>query len=175
MHDLQLTRVSSPDLPTALNDPLNVLRDAVASLEAGLGGDVQVRSITSSLISTWHLIERDPGFEVAAADLLAAARQLASPVRAPAPARLQRLLREAQTRLHERLASARVVSACTSAAPIDAACYASQSVAQTARASADMPPAMPHKEAVLDGITSAEDGAADIAALARSLAPRMAA
>src|SRR3954453_8213575 len=111
MHDLQLAPLSSSDLPTALNDPMNVLRDAVARLEAGLGGDMQVRSITSSLISTWHLIERDPGFELAAADLLAAARQLASPMAAPAPARLQRLLRDAQKRLHERLASARVVSA----------------------------------------------------------------
>src|SRR3954447_6044393 len=77
MQDQQST--PARDLPTALSGPVRILRDAVASLEAGLAGDVHVHSITASLISTWRLIERDPGFEVAAADLLAAARHLASP------------------------------------------------------------------------------------------------
>src|SRR3954468_3477760 len=75
MHDQQ--SIQTRDITTALKVPIRSLREAVARLEAGLVGDVQLRSITVSLISTWRLIERDPGFEVAAADLLAAARELA--------------------------------------------------------------------------------------------------
>jgi len=166
MHDRQLT--ASFDLTIALSDPMDVLRDAVASLEAGLGGDAQIRSITSTLISTWHLIERDPGFEVAAADLLAAARQLASPIPATAPARLQRLLREAQKRLLERLASARVVSARACAAPASTKNNGALCPPQSPATGVESLPPMARTAAV-------DDDAADIAALARSLAPRMAA
>src|SRR3954464_3180429 len=115
MHDQP--SIQTRDLTTALKEPIRSLRDAVARLEAGLVGDVQLRSITVCLISTWRLIERDPGFEVAAADLLAAARELASPLPSAAPARVLRLLREAQGRLEERLASARVATERTVANP----------------------------------------------------------
>ena len=103
-----LTQPSAAALPAALVEPMDALNDTLATLEAGLGGDVQIRSITASLVSAWQIIARDPGFEIAAADLLAAARALASPIPAPGPARLLRLLRDAQTRLHDRLLSARV-------------------------------------------------------------------
>jgi len=172
MQDQQSTR--PPDLPSALSGPMRILRDAVASLEAGRAEDVHVRAVTASLISTWRLIERDPGFEVAAADLLAAARQLASPVQAAAPVRLRRLLREAQARLNERLASARVATDRICAAPVPSMvehlhCQALPAVdAPVSRI--DGSPALLHEVAVLDDITAAQ-----ITALARSLAPRMAA
>src|SRR5829696_5533362 len=95
-------------LPTVLAEPMQALSDALASLEVGMGGDAQIRPITTSLVSAWRQIERDPAFEIAAADLLAAARELASPSPAAGPARLLRLLRDAQTRLHDRLLLARL-------------------------------------------------------------------
>src|SRR3954454_18235761 len=168
MHDQQ--SIQTRDVTTALKEPIRSLRDAVARLEAGLVGDVQLRSITTSLISTWRLIERDPGFEVAAADLLAAARQLASPVEAAAPVRLRRLLREAQARLNERLASARVATDRICANPVPSMLEHPHYEALPDVNAPVSPPALLDEVTVLDDITAAQ-----IAALARSLAPRMAA
>jgi hypothetical protein len=170
MHDQQ--SIQTRDVTTALKEPIRSLRDAVARLEAGLVGDVQLRSITVSLISTWRLIERNPGFEVAAADLLAAARQLASPVPSVAPARVLRLLREAHGRLEERLGSARVATERTVANPalLEDPQYEAQPGVEIAPDRTYVPPAVSQELPVLDDATVAQ-----IAVLARSLAPRMAA
>lgn len=175
MHDEHRNRPR--DLTTALKQPMRVLRDAVATVEGGLAGDVQLRAITASLITTWHMIERDPGFEVAAADLLGAARQLASRVPAAAPARLLRLLRESQARVDERLASARMATdrSRTDAAPSmieSAPCEPQSASASSLRESES---ARSHVGAVLGDLATPEDDAAEIAAFARALAPRMAA
>src|SRR5919107_5810124 len=94
-------------LAPAFEEALGLVDDAVTAIENGRGGDAELGVITSNLARAWRLVDRDPGLEVAAADLLDGAAALA---RAPIPAtafRLRRLVRDAQVRFRERLASAR--------------------------------------------------------------------
>ncbi len=181
LEPVALTQPSVAALPTALAEPMHALSDALVSIEAGLGGDVQIRSITASLVSAWQLIARDPGFEIAAADLLAAARELASPIPAPGPARLLRLLRDAQTRLHDRLLSARVGEH-----PGNRSISGANSNSTTTEAVEESPALNRSRTLSLPSLDEAgvpecsfprrtpedEDEEVEIAALARSLAPR---
>ena len=163
-------------------ETMQALRDALASLEVGLGGDVQIRSITTSLVCAWRHIERDPAFEIAAADLMAAARELASPSPAPGPARLLRLLRDAQMRLHDRLLSARV-QVQSDQRTISGAHSKSQTTDAVEKSPAldqNGAPSRPSLEdvgvpgcSVLRAVAGDEDEEVEIAALARALAPRM--
>ena len=105
------TVVSGPPplsiLAPAFEEALGLVDDAVTAIENGRGGDAELGVITTNLARAWRLVDRDPGLEVAAADLLDGAAALA---RAPIPAtafRLRRLVRDAQVRFRERLASAR--------------------------------------------------------------------
>jgi hypothetical protein len=94
-------------LAPAFEEALARVEDAVTAIENGRGGDAELGAITTNLARAWRLVDRDPGLEVAAADLLDGAAALA---RAPIPAtafRLRRLVREAQVRFRERLACAR--------------------------------------------------------------------
>jgi hypothetical protein len=112
-----------PVLAPAFEEALGLVDDAVTAIENGRGGDAELGVITSNLARAWRLVDRDPGLEVAAADLLDGAAALA---RAPIPAtafRLRRLVRDAQLRFRERLASARPrrdLPAAPSAAPAKA-------------------------------------------------------
>ena len=168
-------------LPTVLVEPMQTLSDALASLEVGLGGDAQIRSITTSLVSAWRQIERDPAFEIAAADLLAAAKELASPSPAAGPARLLRLLRDAQMRLHDRLLSARM-QAQSDQSTISGAHSQAQTtdaIEQSRAQYRNGAPPLPSVEdvgvlgcSVLRAVADNEDEEVEIAALARALAPR---
>ena len=168
-------------LPTVLAEPMQALSDALASLEVGLGGDAQIRSITTSLVSAWRQIERDPAFEIAAADLLAAARELASPSPAAGPARLLRLLRDAQTRLHDRLLLARL-EAPSNQRTISGAHSKSETTDAVERSPSlrrNDAPSIPSLDAVgvpgcsvAPALVDDEDEEVEIAALARALAPR---
>jgi hypothetical protein len=94
-------------LAPAFEEALGRVDDAVTAIENGRGGEAELGAITTNLARAWRLVDRDPGLEVAAADLLDGAAALA---RAPIPAtafRLRRLVREAQARFRERLACAR--------------------------------------------------------------------
>ena len=94
-------------LAAAFDEAMGLVDEAVTAIEDGRGGDAELRVITTNLARAWRLVDRDPGLEVAAADLLDGAAALA---RAPIPAtafRLRRLVRDAQVRFRDRLACAR--------------------------------------------------------------------
>ena len=94
-------------LAVAFEEAMGLVDQAVTAIEDGRGGDAELRAITVNLARAWRLVDRDPGLEVAAADLLDGAAAL---IRAPIPAaafRVRRLVRDAQMRFGDRLACAR--------------------------------------------------------------------
>ncbi|WP_133239342.1 hypothetical protein [Microvirga sp. KLBC 81] len=87
-----------------MNDKLSTIERVLSGIERG-GGAIHLRDLTALLVETISMLERDPGLEVAADDLYAAAERFVrdSHVGSQPPARKQRLLTEAHMRFHRRL------------------------------------------------------------------------
>ena len=87
-----------------MNDKLSTIERVLAGIERG-GGAIHLRDLTALLVETISMLERNPGLEVAADDLYAAAERFVrdSHVGAQPPARKQRLLTEAHSRFCRRL------------------------------------------------------------------------
>lgn len=91
-------------LARSVSEALTLVDDAVAAIAAGRGGNAEVATIVSNLVTIWGLVERDPGVQAAATDVFEAANAVLN----TREFRLQRLLRDALRRLHDRVGAARI-------------------------------------------------------------------
>ena len=89
---------------------LGLIAEAVARIEQGAGAEAALRDISATLLGLKAMIVHDPGIKMAADDLYESAAALVA-ARSVGPAgvgvRNERLLKGADVRLRERLASAR--------------------------------------------------------------------
>jgi hypothetical protein len=95
-----------------LEDRLKHVEDAVALIEQGDGGAAEINTMRGNLVDILKLVERNPGIEAAADDLhdLAAGTVVANARERQQTSRGRRVLRDALTRLKERLATAQPVA-----------------------------------------------------------------
>jgi len=88
---------------------LGLIEEAVARIEQGAGAEAALRDISATLLGLKAMIVHDPGIKMAADDLYESAAVLVA-ARSVGPAgvdvRRWRLLKEADARLRDRLASA---------------------------------------------------------------------
>jgi hypothetical protein len=104
--------VSRPELAfrVATDELLGTVAEAIARIERGDGAEAALRELWVALRDLKAMVVRDPGIRMAADDLYAAATALVAGERAgpnTVGVRHWRLLKEADVRLRERLASAR--------------------------------------------------------------------
>jgi len=107
MSSADAAQLNSPVLPPVLKTTMIGVKNAVMNLHTGRVGDLSLGVLTAHVSRLRHLVERDPGLEIAAADLLEAATALAAGDPG-SESRLRRLLVQAHLRMHQRLASARL-------------------------------------------------------------------
>ena len=94
----------------ATEDWLGIVGLAIARIEQGNGAEAALRELRGLLLELQGMVARDPGIRMAADDLSAAATAVVasrSAESALVDVRCRRLLREANARLRDRLASAR--------------------------------------------------------------------
>ncbi len=104
--------VSKPELAfrVAIDELLGLVGQAVNRIRSRDGAEAALRELCTALLELTATVARDPGIRLAADDLYAAATALVAGERAgpnTVSARHWRLLREADVRLRDRLASAR--------------------------------------------------------------------
>jgi hypothetical protein len=110
-HDAVAPAVSRPERPfeAATHELLGLIEQAVAQIEQGAGAEAALRDISATLLGLKAMIVHDPGIKMAADDLYESAAALVA-ARSVGPAgvdvRRWRLLKEADARLRDRLASA---------------------------------------------------------------------
>jgi hypothetical protein len=112
LHDVADPAVSRPELAfrIATDELLGTVAEATARIERGHGAEAALRQLWAALLELKVMVARDPGIRMAADDLYAAATAVVAVTSAGSEwggVRPQRLLREADVRLRERLASAR--------------------------------------------------------------------
>ena len=83
--------------------PLQLIEEAAAAIEMGQGGSKQVKIIMASLATIWDAVDRNAGVRAAAIDTFEIARALAEVEVSPECFRLRRLLRQALTKLRDRV------------------------------------------------------------------------
>ena len=112
LHDVADPAVSRPELAfrIATDELLGAVAEAMARIERGHGAEAALRQLWAALLELKVMVARDPGIRMAADDVYAAATAVVAVTSAGSEwggVRPQRLLREADVRLRERLASAR--------------------------------------------------------------------
>jgi hypothetical protein len=110
-HNAAAPAVSRPERPfeAATHELLGLIEQAVARIEQGAGAEAALRDISATLLGLKAMVVHDPGIKMAADDLYESAAALVA-ARSVGPAgvdvRRWRLLKEADARLRDRLASA---------------------------------------------------------------------
>ena len=84
-------------------ESLQLIEEAAAAIELGQGGSKQVKIIMASLATIWDAVDRNAGVRAAAIDTFESARALAQVEVSPECFRLRRLLRQALTKLRDRV------------------------------------------------------------------------
>ena len=84
-------------------ESLQLIEEAAAAIEMGQGGSKQVKIIMASLATIWDAVDRNAGVRAAAIDTFEIARALAQVEVSPECFRLRRLLRQALTKLRDRV------------------------------------------------------------------------
>lgn len=112
LHEVAGPADQGPELPfrAATEDWLSVVGLAIARIEQGDDAGAALRELRGLLVELEGMVARDPGIRMAADDLGAAATAMVasrSAASALVDVRCRRLLREANARLRDRLASAR--------------------------------------------------------------------
>jgi hypothetical protein len=110
LHEVAEPAVTRPELAfkIAIDDLLAQMEQAIARIKQGDGGNAALRELWAALSGVQAMVARDPGIRMAAADLYQAAFVIVEAQNAGwgVGARYWRLLREADVRLHDRIASA---------------------------------------------------------------------
>ena len=111
LHEVADPAVSRPELSVkiATEELLGSVAEAIARIERGDGAEAALRELWVALRELTAMVVRDPGIRMAADDLYAAATALVAGEHAGSEmgdVRCWRLLREADARLRDRLASA---------------------------------------------------------------------
>ena len=112
LHEVADPAVSRPELAfrVATDELLGSMAEAIARIERGVRAEAALRELWVALRELKAMVVRDPGIRMAADDLYAAATALVAGERAgpsTVGVRHWRLLKEADVRLRDRLASAR--------------------------------------------------------------------
>ena len=107
-HDAAVSRPER-SFEAATHELLGLIEQAVARIEQGAGAEAALRDISATLLGLKAMVVHDPGIKMAADDLYDSAAALVA-ARSVGPAgvdvRRWRLLKEADARLRDRLASA---------------------------------------------------------------------
>ena len=96
-------------IPEQISVPLKLVEQAASQIALHHGGASDLGAISAGLREISYLIWRDPGIELAAADLFLAAQALTASEPVCSRVRLRRLLEDAALRYRTRLSSARMV------------------------------------------------------------------
>ena len=111
LHEVAEPAVTKPELAfkVAIDTVLYLIEQAVARITDGEGAEAALRELWAALSGVQTMVARDPGIRMAADDLYEAASALVATQRAGTVAGVRhwRLLKEADARLGDRLASAR--------------------------------------------------------------------
>ena len=112
LHDVADPASTGPELSfrAATEDWLSIVGLAISRIEQGNGAETALRELRALLLELEGMVARDPGLRMEADDLNNAATAVVasrSATSALVDVRCRRLLREANTRLRDRLASAR--------------------------------------------------------------------
>jgi hypothetical protein len=112
LHEVADPAVSRPELAfkIAIDEGLYLIEQAVARIKQGAGAEAALRELWAALLEVKAKVARDPGIRMAADDLYTAAAALVAATSAGSDevsARHERLLKEADARLRDRLATAR--------------------------------------------------------------------
>ena len=91
-------------------EALQLIEEAATAIEAGQGGLNQVKTIMASLTAIWDAADRNAGVRAAAIDTFEIARALAEAEAPPERSRLRRLLRQALTKLRDRVGAPAVAA-----------------------------------------------------------------
>ena len=110
LHEVAEPAVNKPELAfkIAIDEGLYRIEQAITRIKQGEGAIVPLRELWAALSGVQAMVARDPGIRMAAADLYQAAFVIVEAQNAGwgVGARYWRLLREADARLHDRIASA---------------------------------------------------------------------
>ena len=112
LHEVADPGTGRPELAfkIALDELLDLINHSVIRIRGSDGADAALRELWASLLEIKAKVARDPGIRMAADDLYAAAAGLVAATSAGsdgASVRHERLLKEADVRLRDRLTSAR--------------------------------------------------------------------
>ena len=112
LHEVIEPAVSKPELAfrIAIDELLGLVGQAVNRIRCGDGAEAALRELWAALLEVKAKVARDPGIRMAADDLYAAAAALVVATSAGSVGvgvKHERLLKEADLRLRERLTSAR--------------------------------------------------------------------
>jgi hypothetical protein len=111
LHEVAEPAVTKPELAfrIAIDDLIGLTEQAVAGIKQGEGAKAALRELWAALSGVQAVVARDPGIRMAADDLYEAAAAMveAQSAGSEVGVRHWRLLREAEVRLRDRIASAR--------------------------------------------------------------------